>query len=201
MRICDRFTDKVILETEADLSEADLSEADLPGADLSEADLSRANLSGANLYRADLSRANLSGADLSGANLSEADLSRANLSEANLSRANLSEANLSEANLSGADLSRAIIKFCKFPSLRLLSSISLGSLPNKLTLELMRRDAYSHPHPELFDEWADGEGCPYKNEERAWRFREKRELWKSGTPEMADRDLIVAICKAKNWEI
>jgi len=65
----------------------------------------------------------------------------------------------------------------------------------------MRRDAQAHPKPGLFDEWAKGGSCPYQNEERFWQFREKRELWKSGEPQMADRDLILAICKAMGWGI
>jgi len=65
----------------------------------------------------------------------------------------------------------------------------------------MRRDAYAHPHPEKFDEWAKGGDCPYQNEERFWLFNEDAELWKPGLPQMADRDLIVAICKENGWGI
>ena len=126
-------------------------------------------------------RADLSGADLSGANLSGADLYR--------------------ANLSGADLSGANLEFYQFPSIRLISSINLGSLSDGLTLELMRRDAYAHPKPEKFDEWANGGDCPYQNEERCWFFQEKRNLWKRGNPTTKDSDLIFAICKEKGWGI
>jgi uncharacterized protein YjbI with pentapeptide repeats len=62
---------------------------------------SDANLSGANLSDANLSGAYLSGANLRDANLSGAYLSGANLRDANLSGAYLSGANLSDANLSG----------------------------------------------------------------------------------------------------
>jgi len=55
------------------------SDANLSGADLSGADLRWANLSGANLSGADLRWANLRGADLRGADLSWADLRWANL--------------------------------------------------------------------------------------------------------------------------
>ena len=179
---------------------ADLSKANLSGANLSEADLSWANLFGANLSGANLSRANLYGAylsmaDLSWANLSEADLSWANLSRANLSRANLYRADLYRANLSGAK-----IEFNIFPSIRLLSSIPLNDLSDKLTLELMRRDAFAHPHPELFDEWAKGGKCPYQNEETFWQFKVNKKLWKKGKPQMRDSDLIMEICKEKKWK-
>ena len=65
----------------------------------------------------------------------------------------------------------------------------------------MRRDAYAHPKPELFDEWAKGGPCPYNSEERAWFFQENRDLWQPGPPTMADRNLIVAISREKGWGI
>ena len=43
--------------------------------------------------------------------------------------------------------------------------------------------------------------CPYKNEERMHFFQENRNLWKPGAPTMKDSDLIIAICKEKNWKI
>ena len=68
-------------------------------------------------------------------------------------------------------------------------------------LELMRRDAYAHPKPELFNEWIKIGKCPYKNEERFWLFEPKREIWQPGLPQMADRDLIIEICKNQGWKI
>ena len=66
----------------------------------------------------------------------------------------------------------------------------------------MRRDAYAHPYPEKFTTWAEKDSkCPYQNEEQFWYFQEKKELWRVGKPIMTDRDLIVAICKAKGWGI
>ena len=190
--IRDRFNGNIIVEGLESLKTlCEASRANLSETNLSEADLFGANLSGANLFEADLSFANLSEANLSGANLFEADLSEADLSEANLSRANLSRADLSEANLS----------FSKFPPCRLLASIQLGNLPDNLVLELMRRGAWGHPHPERFDIWAQGGNCPYATEERAWLFQESRNLWIPGAPEMKDSDLIIAICKAKGWGI
>ncbi len=165
------------------------------------AEINKANLSGADLSRADLSRADLSGADLSGANLSRANLSRADLSGADFSGADLSRANLSGADLSRADLSRANIEFALFPSIRLLSSISLVDLPDNLQNELMHRDAYAHPYPEKFDIWAHGGECPYQNEERFWKFEAKRSCWSPGLPQMADRDLIISIVKSQGWTI
>ena len=116
-------------------------------------------------------------------------------------RADLSGADLSGANLSGANLYSANLEFYQFPSIRLISSINLGSLSDGLTRELMRRDAYAHPKPEKFDEWANGGDCPYQNEERCWFFQEKRNLWKRGNPTTKDSDLIFAICKGKGWGI
>ena len=79
--------------------------------------------------------------------------------------------------------------------------MNLGKLPDDLTLELMRRDAYAHPNPERFEVWAKGGRCPYKKEDRFWIFDSNRTLWKKGKPKMTDRDLIIAICKAKGWKI
>jgi uncharacterized protein YjbI with pentapeptide repeats len=62
---------------EAVESNADLSGADLSNANLSNADLRGANLSGADLSNADLSNADLRGADLSNANLRGAEFYRA----------------------------------------------------------------------------------------------------------------------------
>jgi len=187
--------------TGADLSRANLSEADLSRANLSEANLSGANLSEADLSRANLSWADLSGADLSRANLSGANLSWANLSWANLSWANLSGADLSGANLSGANLHEAYLEFYNFPSIRTISSIYLYKLPDNLNLELMRRDAVAHPHPEKFDEWASGGGCPYSNEERFWLFDPEKSIWSPGEPQMDDVTLILEICKSQGWHI
>ena len=161
------------------------------------ANLRHADLRGANLRHADLRGANLRHADLSGADLRHADLRGADLRHADLRGADLSG-----VDLRGADLSGANLEFHKFPSIRLLSSMQLGKLSDKITLELMRRDAYAHPKPDLFEEWANGNGnCPYKNEERFWFFKENKKLWKSGPPEMRDSDLILAICEEKNWKI
>jgi hypothetical protein len=83
----------------------------------------------------------------------------------------------------------------------MLASFGLGILSDALTLELMRRDAWAHPKPELFDAWAKGGSCPYQNEDRFWLFDIKIELWKSGPPEMRDSDLILAICREKGWKV
>jgi len=226
-KIRNRYTGEVIIEGEGSVKElAEKGSVDLSGVDLSDADLRNANLRNVNLRHTDLRYANLSDADFRYANLRSANLSdvdfrstdlrSANLRSTNLRSANLSDvdlrsadlrcadlryADLSDADLRSADLRYANLEFSKFPSIRLLSSITLGQLPTDLTIELMRRGAYAHPHPECFDKWANGEACPYRNEERAWFFTESRELWKPGLPEMTDRELIVEICKAKNWGI
>jgi hypothetical protein len=210
----------------ADLSEANFFKANLSEANLSEANLSKANLSKAHFYRANLSRTNLFEAHFYRANLSETNFSEAYLDGANFYKANLSKADFykaslygtnffganlfdsnfyrsifCETNFYGANLTEAKIKFRCLPSIKMLLSFNLDELSDKLTLELMRRDAWAHPKPELFDLWAQEGDCPYKNEERFWSFSFKRELWKPGPPEMRDSDLIIAICKEKGWEI
>ena len=189
--IKNRFTGKVLFSLITTSLKLCVKAAVESRACLSEAYLSRADLRGAYLREADLREADLRGADLS-----RADLSRADLSRTNLSRADLRGAYLREADLRGAN-----IEFYKFPSIRLISSIPLGNLSNKLTLELMRRDAYAHPKPEKFKEWAKGGECPYQNEERFWLFNENRDLWIAGEPQIKDSDLILEICKEKGWII
>uniref|UniRef100_A0A6H1ZET0 Pentapeptide repeat-containing protein n=1 Tax=viral metagenome TaxID=1070528 RepID=A0A6H1ZET0_9ZZZZ len=176
-----RWSESVLFSIETDSLKLAVEAAVKSGANLSEA-----NLSGANLYGANLSGANLSGADLYGANLSGA---------------NLSGADLYGADLYGADLSGAEIKFSKFPSIKMLASINLGTLSDKLSLELMRRDAAAHPYPERFGEWANGGDCPYQNEERFWLFDLDIKLWKKGKPKLSDVELIRAICEEKGWGI
>ena len=66
----------------------------------------------------------------------------------------------------------------------------------------MRRDAWTHPRPEMFDKWAEGGICPYDGSvERMHFFEEKREYWVAGPPKLADRELIVEICNYKKWKI
>ena len=91
--------------------------------------------------------------------------------------------------------------FQNLPSLRTLSSMSLGALSDELTLELMRRDAWAHPNPIAFDSWAAGGKCPYQNEDRYWIFAYTQSLWEPGPPKMRDYDLILRICEEKGWKI
>jgi hypothetical protein len=145
--------------------------------------------------------ADLKYADLRDADLRNADLRNADLRGADLRNADLRGADLKYADLRDADLTGTKIRFPFFPSVTFLGSIPLFELSDKLTLELMRRDAYGHPSPERFDVWAKGGKCPYRNEQRAWRFCENRKVWRKGKPQMADRDLVEAICEEKGWEI
>ncbi len=181
-----RLTGKVLFSLETGTLKLAVEAAVKSGADLRYANLRYANLSYANQRAADLRSADLRSADLSSADLRSADLR---------------SADLRYANLRSADLRYAEIKFPKFPSISILSNSYLGTLPDELALELMRRDAASHPHPERFSEWAKGGGCPYKNEYSFWRFEQKKSVWKKGKPQMNDVDLILAICRAKKWEI
>ena len=187
MEIFNKFTDKLI---------GSFNITELMGADLRDADLKGADLRGAYLPGADLREADLRGADLKGADLREADLR-----DADLKGADLDEADLSWADLRGADLSEANLEFPTFPSIPLLASMDLGELSDSLTLELMRRDAYAHPHPERFDEWADEGPCPYRNEDRFWWYGVRPDLWKPGRPQMTDAQLILRICAEKGWGI
>jgi len=150
---------------------------------------------------AEKNKANLRNSDLSGSDLSGSDLSYSYLRGSDLSYSDLSYSYLRDSDLSGSDLSNAKVEFHLFPSIRLLSSIHLGTISDSLTLELMRRDAYAHPHPEKFDKWEKGGQCPYQNEERFWVFKERKGIWKKGKPQMTDRDLIIAICEEKGWKI
>lgn len=108
-----------LIDSDNDLSGAELEGAPWSYRELTNINLARANLndavlvsvdlSGANLSRAVLTEANLVRADLTGANLSRAVLTRANLLGANLTGANLSEANLIEANLARAIVIKAYL--------------------------------------------------------------------------------------------
>lgn len=112
-------------------------------------------------------------AETNKADLGGADLSRANLSWANLSWANLSGADLRGANLSGANL-------IGIPAPIVLLA-QWGTLPDALTLDLMRYDAANHPKPERFSRWASGGPCPYAGLSiaRAANFQERRGLIKA----------------------
>jgi len=177
--------------------------ADLSGSNLSGANLIRANLSGSDLSGSDFSGSNLIGADLSHANLSRANISRANLSRANISRANLSGSDLSGSNLIRANLSHANLKNAHLDPSILSSNLSYIDLPDNVTIELMRRDAWCHENPIKFDEWAKGGPCPYDGSKisRKHFFVEKRELWQPGPPQMRDYDLIMAISESAGWQI
>jgi len=74
IQIKNRFSGKVIFETETGNIKSCLLQAIKEGADLERANLYGANLEGADLERANLERANLYGADLERANLRGANL-------------------------------------------------------------------------------------------------------------------------------
>jgi hypothetical protein len=98
------YTDKILLEYEGPLNEAELRIANLWRADLKGADLKGADLKGANLWEADLEGAYLEGAYLEGAYLEGAYLWGADLEGANLKGANLWGVDLKGANLRGSTL-------------------------------------------------------------------------------------------------
>jgi uncharacterized protein YjbI with pentapeptide repeats len=194
--IRNRWNNSVMFEVEADsfvraVEKKVTERADLYGADLYGADLSGADLRGADLYGADLYGADLSGADLYGADLGGADLYGADLSGANLYGADLSG-----ANLYGQDLTNTYYQVS-----HILHSYNWGTLPDNLTLELMRRDAIICGN-ELMQKWANGGDCPFSGKiERDFYFTENRSLWSPGPPTMNDMELFRALCKEKEIKI
>ena len=192
------------LKNEGNGKRADFRGVDLERANFAGADLSRANFAGAYLYKANfvgayLYKANFVGADLERANLKEANLEYtslckanligANLSEANLSRANLERANFGSANLMGADLRGA-----RYSIAVVMTSIKLGALSDKLTLELMRHDA-ELVEANAMNVWAEGGQCPFEYTVRGFWFEEDKKLWKPGKPKLRGLELWKAICK------
>lgn len=78
----------------------------------------------------------------------------------------------------------------------------LGTLSDKLTYELMKRDQESHPFPEMFDKWAEGGECPYSLPiERLHFFKEERSCWNRGFQRMSTPELLRAVCKEKQWKM
>ena len=191
--------------------------ADFGGSDLKYADFRDSNLKNSNLSNVDaensffdrtrLRAASIENSNFDSSSFADSDLRYAKIRNCTFEYTNFRGADLRGIGIMGLDLrtaylSGAKIEFYGFPSIRSLSFINLGSLSDFLTLELMRRDAYAHPHPERFDEWAaEGNNCPYRGEERFWYFSEKAFLWKPGDPQMTDRDLIKAICEEKGWKL
>jgi hypothetical protein len=98
------------------------------------------------------------------------------------------------ANLEGADLQRA-----KYSILSILRS-HWYNISDLLTLELMRWDAISCGEDKMTS-WVNGGSCPFDKLERDFYFREKKELWKPGKPEMNHRQLFEALCKEKDIKI
>jgi len=123
-KIKDRYSDRVLFETEAEtlkdaveeavtlqvsLTCADLRNADLGGAWLAQAELSNADLSGANLFRAILHGAHLLGTRFCNVDLRYANIRRANLKKATLRNSELCctcflGSNLVQADFQGSDL-------------------------------------------------------------------------------------------------
>lgn len=201
--------------------DADLHKTPLQGANL--------NLEDPGLQDASLERLDLQETHFGHTRLHRVDFNYSNLTNANFDHAELAYVDFSDAILTGTSFFRTIMShlrlsdvkgfvFDNFPSITLLATINLERLPDDLTLELMRRDAYAHPYPGRFAKWAKkeangdddddddyddeyGGSCPYQNEMEFWNFRQHPKLWKRGNPTMKDRDLIVSICRAKGWGI
>jgi len=134
----------------------------------------------------------------SGANLRGADLQSADLRSADLQSADLYGANLRYANLRGADLRGADLQSADLPAPTMVLLATWGELSPKLTTELMKYDAFFHPNPKAFAEWAKDGSCPYSNVkvQRAANFLENKKLWKKGTPK-SGYALMVAVLREK----
>jgi hypothetical protein len=138
-KIKDRYSDRVLFETEAEtlkdaveeavtlqvsLTCADLRNADLGGAWLAQAELSNADLSGANLFSAILHGGHLIGTRLCNVDLRYANIRRANLKKAILRNSelictcflgsNLVQADFRSSNLEGVSLQDANITSTSF---------------------------------------------------------------------------------------
>ena len=101
-----------------------------------------------------------------------------------------------KANLGGADLGGA-----KFQISNLLHSVRWRDLTDKLTLELMRRDAIICG-VEKIEAWVSGEDCPFSvNIERDFYFQEKKQLWKKGKPKLNDMELWLALCECNKIKL
>ena len=73
-----------------------------------------------------------------------------------------------------------------------------NTVSDNLCTELMRYDAENHPRPELFEDWANGDICPYgRGFSRCAIFHEKKELYIAGTAKTA-RELVLLLFREKN---
>ena len=149
------------------------------------ADLRNADLAGADLYCANLRGADLYGADLAGADLRNADLRRANLRCSSMYGADLRNAGLRSADLYDANMRNARVHGAHWPSPTMVLLVQWGNLPDDLTADLMRFDAWCHPDawrhpgPSAFLRWAQDSGpCPYEGAhfQRAALFWERKDL-------------------------
>ena len=185
-KIHNRHDNSVMFEVKADSIVKAVEKKVAEHAYLRDADLRGAYLRGADLGGADLGGAYLRGADLGGADLRDADLGGAYLRDAYLRDAYLGGANMTKTN---------------YKVSQILHNYNWGTLPDNLTLELMRRDAVICGDDKM-QTWADGGECPFKGHiERDFYFTENRSLWKSGKPTMNDMELFKALCKERGIKI
>ncbi len=113
---------------------------------------------------------------------------KADLGGADLRGADLGSADLRGANLYGADLRRAMVdENTFFPSPTMLLLAYWGEVSPELCIELMRYDAFNHPDPSTFDEWAKTGKCPFLDLkwQRAAQFQERQKLWSPGPAKSA----------------
>lgn len=124
---------------------------------------------------------------------------RPDLRGADLSEASLREVDLQYANLCKADLTRADLSGSKYGILDLLRAY--WNPDDHVVIELMRWDAWLHPHPERFEEWAKGGDCPCYVYARAFHFREMRDLFQPGPPQMSPVELLTILCRQHNIKV
>jgi len=140
-----------------------------------------------------LASQNLSGLDLSARSLKELNFSWCSMQEMNLQGSSLRECNLAGAVLARTNLQNVWFNHCNLRD-TILTGVNLKGayglnpvellradwlyISPALTRDLMRYDAFNHPKPELFLEWAKGGNCPYEDQSvtRVANFHEDRNL-------------------------
>jgi hypothetical protein len=181
----------------------DLMRANLDNACAGECNFLHANLYEASLENTKLARCNLSCVDLGRANLNNAYLGYSNFSGAYLKGASLVGANLSETVLNGVFLADVDLTGAALPSPTMMLLANWGRVSDELTRDLMNYDAFCHPKPERFDNWAKSGPCPYSFPDkelavqRAAVFSENPKLWDPSAPLQRPYDLMIRLLKEK----
>ena len=127
-------------------------------------------------------------------------LNHASLDYASLNGASLDHASLDHASLNHASLNQASLNGAKYSILNLLK-INFSELSDELTLELMRWDVLSCGITKM-NEWSKGGKCPFSDSKlREFYFKEKRDIWESGQPNMNYVQLWGALAEERGIKI